>query len=161
MCYLNFQTMIVDFSLHNAGRIVLGRLPSGEDIIRSIEYFCQKNAIQLAAFSVTGAVSLFTIGIFDQKQHVHVTSRHESPREIISCTGNITSHGGKKAYVQAQIILADHLGKTTGGRLFSDTIVFTGEFQLVELIGPPVRREYDQDSGRMLWVTPKFNHHKT
>ncbi len=144
-----------NFSQYNAGRIFIGQLTSGEDIIRAIEYFCRKNAIKLAAFSVTGAVSLFTIGIFDQKQNVYVTSRNEIPMEIISCTGNITLHV-ENAHVKAQIILADQLGKTSGGCLFSDTLLFTGELQIIELLGPPASREYDQDSGRMLWVTKKL-----
>jgi uncharacterized protein len=147
--------MSANFSQYNAGRIFLGRLPSGEDIIRAVEDFCQKNTIKLAVFSVTGAVSLFTIGVFDQKQQVHVTSQHEFPSEIICCTGNIALHS-ENAYVQAQIILADQLGKTSGGRLFSDTLLFAGELQLIELLGPPPGREYDQASGRMLWVINKL-----
>jgi uncharacterized protein len=151
----HLSIMNANFSQHNAGRIFLSPLSKGEDILRAVEDFCQKNAIKLAAFSVTGAVSLFTIGVFDQKQLVHVTSRHEFPMEIICCTGNITLHG-ENAHVQAQIILADQLGKTSGGRLFSDTLLFSGELQLMELLGPPVSREYDQDSGRMQWNVNKL-----
>jgi uncharacterized protein len=147
--------MSANFSQYNAGRIFIGRLTSGEDIIRAVEHFCRKHAIKLAAFSVTGEVSLFTIGVFDQKQQVHVTSRHEIPMEIICCTGNITLHG-ENTHVQAQIILADQQGKTSGGRLFSDTLLFAGEFQLIELLGPPVSREYDQESGRMQWAVNKL-----
>jgi uncharacterized protein len=143
------------FSQYNAGRIFIGRLTSREDIIRTVENFCRRHGIKLAAFSVTGAVSLFTIGVFDQKQQVHVTSRNEIPMEIISCTGNITLYG-ENAHVKAQIILADQLGKTSGGCLFSDTLLFDGELQLIELLGPPASRVYDQDSGRMLWVTKKL-----
>jgi uncharacterized protein len=139
-----------NFLQYNAGRIFIGRLSNGEDIIQAVERFCRNNEIKMAIFSVTGAVSLFTIGVFDQKQHVHVTSRHEFPMEIISCTGNATLHN-ENAHVQAQIILADQLGKTSGGRLFSDTRLFAGELQLIELIGIPASREYDQNSGRMLW----------
>jgi uncharacterized protein len=144
-----------NFSQYNAGRIFIGRLSNGEDIIRALEHFCRKNGIKMAAFSVTGAVSLFTIGVFDQKQQVHVTSRNELPMEIISCTGSIT-FPGEKVHVKAQIILADQLGKTSGGRLFSDTLLFAGELQLIELLGPPASREYDQDSGRMLWAVNKL-----
>jgi predicted DNA-binding protein with PD1-like motif len=63
---------------------------------------------------------------------------------------------GEKTHVKAQIILADQLGKTSGGRLFSDTLLFGGELQLIELLGPPASREYDQDSGRMLWAVNKL-----
>jgi uncharacterized protein len=144
-----------NFLQYNAGRIFIGRLSHGEDIIRALKHFCLKNSIKMAAFSVTGAVSLFTIGVFDQKQQVHVTSRNELPMEIISCTGCI-AFPGEKAHVKAQIILADQLGKTSGGRLFSDTLLFAGELHLIELLGPPASREYDQDSGRMLLAVNKL-----
>ena len=139
------------FSTYSPGRIFIGNLPTGEDIIRAVESFCHKNAIQQALFSISGAVSLFTIGVFDQKQHVHVTSRNEFPMEIIFCSGNITLNGGN-AHVQAQIILADQSGNTSGGSLFSDTLLLSGEVQLIELLGSPAIREYDQNSGRMQWV---------
>ena len=151
MCYFIFPIMSADIFQFKLGRIFLGRIPSGEDIIRAVEHLCRKNAIQLATFSVSGMVSLFTIGVFDQKQHVHVTSRKEIPMEIINCTGDITLHS-KKAQVQAKIILADQLGKTTGGCLFSETLLFAGEVNIVELLGSPVIRKYDQNSGRMLWT---------
>jgi len=144
-----------EFLQYKAGRIFLSQLPSGEDIIRSLEDFCRENVVKLAVFSVIGAVSLCTIGIFDQKQHVHVTSRKDTPMEIITCTGNITLHEDYP-YVQAQIILADQLGKISGGRLFSDTLLFAGELQLMELLGPPANRKYDRNTGRMLWVTKQL-----
>lgn len=144
-----------NFSEYNAGRIFIGRLSSGKDIIGAVELFCREKGIKMAVFSVSGAVSLFTIGVFDQKQHVHVTSRNESPMEIISCTGNAILHNGN-IHIHAQIILADQLGKISGGHLFSDTLLFAGELQLIELLGLPAYREYDQDSGRMVWTKNKL-----
>ncbi|MFO8084179.1 MAG: DUF296 domain-containing protein [Desulfobacterales bacterium] len=129
----------------------MGRMPHGKDIIHVLRDFCQDNDIAMAVFGVTGAVSLFTIGTFDQKQQVYVTTRNKRPMEIAACTGNIIYH--EKWHVHAQIILADQSGKTSGGRLFSDTLLFAGELQLMELLGPCASRQYDPDSGRMLLVT--------
>ena len=86
---------------------------------------------------------------------MHITYRKEIPMEIVSCIGNITLHG-KTAQVKAQIILADQRGNISGGCLFSDTLLLAGELQLVELIGSPVFREYEQHSGRMLLRTNKL-----
>ena len=38
------------------GRRFLGRLPHGKDLIASIEDFCIESSIQMATFSVIGAV---------------------------------------------------------------------------------------------------------
>ena len=132
------------------GRLFVGRLPQGIDLINSIEEFCKKALIQMAAFSVIGAVSSATIGAYDQKQQVYVTFKEEAPLEIVSCTGNVSLKEGKP-FIHAHILLADEQGKTTGGHLFSETIIYAGEINLQELTGKPMERTYDNDTGLMLW----------
>lgn len=132
------------------GRIFVGRLPHSGDLINSIEEFCKKALIQMATFSVIGAVSSATIGAYDQKQQVYVTSKEEAPLEIVSCIGNVSLKDGKP-FIHAHILLADEQGKTIGGHLFSETIIYAGEINLQELTGKPMERTYDNDTGLMLW----------
>ncbi len=132
------------------GRIFVGRLPHGGDLINSIEEFCKKALIQMATFSVIGAVSSATIGAYDQKQQVYVTFKEEAPLEIVSCIGNVSLKDGKP-FIHAHILLADEQGKTIGGHLFSETIIYAGEINLQELTGKPMERTYDNDTGLMLW----------
>ena len=132
------------------GRIFVGRLPHGGDLINSIEEFCKKALIQMATFSVIGAVSSATIGAYDQKQQVYVTFKEEAPLEIVSCIGNVSLKEGKP-FIHAHILLADEQGKTIGGHLFSETIIYAGEINLQELTGKPMERTYDNDTGLMLW----------
>ena len=132
------------------GRRLLGCLPHGKDLIQSIEDFCLENSIQMATFSMIGAVSSFTIGAYDQQQQVYVTFSRKTPLEIITCTGNV-SIKDKKSFVHAHIVLGDEQGKTIGGHLFSDSIIFAGEIELQELIGKPMERSYDQTTGLWLW----------
>jgi predicted DNA-binding protein with PD1-like motif len=132
------------------GRIFMGRLPQGGDLINSIEEFCKKALIQMATFSVIGAVSSATIGAYDQKQQVYVTFKEEAPLEIVSCIGNVSLKDGKP-FIHAHILLADEQGKTIGGHLFSETIIYAGEINLQELAGKPMERTYDSNTGLMLW----------
>lgn len=132
------------------GRLFVGRLPHGRDLILSVEEFCEDVSIQMATFSVIGAVSSATIGAYDQKQQVYVTVKEEAPLEIVSCTGNVSLKNGKP-FIHAHILLADEHGKTTGGHLFSETIIYAGEINLQELTGKPMERTYDNDTGLMLW----------
>ncbi len=136
------------------GRLFLGRLPYGEDLITSIEDFCKDTSIQMATFSVIGAVSSVTIGSYDQKQQVYVTSREKSPLEILNCTGNVSLKDGN-LIIHAHIVLCDEQGKTIGGHLFSETIIFAGEIKLQELKGTPMERTYDNTTGLMLWKASK------
>ena len=132
------------------GRIFIGSLPQGGDLINSIEEFCKKALIQMATFSVIGAVSSATIGAYDQKQQVYVTFKEEAPFEIVSCTGNVSLKDGKP-FIHAHILLVDEQGKTIGGHLFSETIIYAGEINLQELTGKPMERTYDSNTGLMLW----------
>ena len=132
------------------GRLFAGRLSHGGDLINTIEEFCKKASIRMATFSVIGAVSSATIGAYDQKQQVYVTFKEEAPLEIVSCIGNVSLKEGKP-FIHAHILLADEQGKTIGGHLFSETIIYAGEINLQELTGKPMERTYDNDTGLMLW----------
>jgi uncharacterized protein len=135
-----------------AGRYVAGRLPHGEDLTGSLELICKEHGIRMATFTMIGAVTSATIGAYDQEQQVYVTFREEKPLEIITCTGNISMKEGEP-FVHAHILLADEQGKTTGGHLFSPTLVYAGEICLQELCGEPYTRGYDKTTGLMLWET--------
>ena len=132
------------------GRRFLGCLPHGKDLITSIEDFCTASNIRMATFSVVGAVSSATIGVYDQKQHVYVTFTENTTMEIANCIGNV-SLKDKTPVIQSHIVLADKHGKITGGHLFSETILFAGEIDLQELTGKPLERIYDNKTGLMLW----------
>jgi predicted DNA-binding protein with PD1-like motif len=133
-----------------SGRRFLGRLPHGQDLIKSIEDFCRETAVSMATFAAIGAVTFVTLGAYDQKQQVYVTYTKEAPLEIVNCTGNISLKDGSPM-VHAHILLADMHGKTIGGHLFSETIVYAGEIDIVELVGNPLERAYDTTTGLMLW----------
>jgi len=135
------------------GRRFVCRLPHGKDLITSIEDFCIELSIQMATFSIIGALSSVTVGAYDQKQQVYVTFKEESPLEIVNCIGNVSLKNGEPV-VHAHIVLGDKQGKTLGGHLFSETILFAGEIDLQELIGKPLERVYDDTTGLMLWKTP-------
>jgi predicted DNA-binding protein with PD1-like motif len=136
------------------GRRFAGPLLPGSDIITSIEATCKELSIQMASFSVGGAVSSFTIGAYDQTQQVFVTHAQTAPREIVACSGTVSLKNGQPR-VDARIALGDAQGKITGGQLFSQTIIFTGEIDLQELIGRPIERIYDSTSGRFVWMLPE------
>ena len=135
------------------GRRFLIRLAHQRDLIQSIEELCRKASIQTATFSIIGAASSITIGAYDQRQQVYVTFNKNEPYEIASCTGNVTLKNGNPI-VHAHAILSDEQGKTLGGHLFSETLIFAAEIDIQELTGPPLQRTYDDITGLYLWKPP-------
>ena len=132
------------------GKTFLGRLPQGGDLLSSIELFCEISDISTAVFSVRGALSTATFGIYDQKQQVYATEKLETGLEIINCTGNISLKNGKPS-AHAHFILADSQGRTFAGHVLPETTIFAGEFHLQELLGDKLERVFDPATGLMLW----------
>ena len=137
-------------STFETGRCMLGKLPHGKDFVKTIEDFCVKNAIPTGVFSAIGAVTSVTLGSYDQNQQVYVTFKKVEPLEIVHCTGNVSLKDGKVA-VHAHGVFADVNGRTTGGHVFSETLVYAGEIYIQELLGEPLEREYDERTGLSLW----------
>jgi len=137
-------------STFERGRCMLGRLPHGKDLLKTIEEFCAQNSIQTGVFSIIGSVMSATLGSYDQNQQVYVTFKKEEPLEIIHCAGNVSLKDGKVA-VHAHAVLADIDGQTIGGHIFSETVVYAGEIYIQELLGKPLEREYDDTTGLPLW----------
>ncbi len=140
----------ITMSEFKAGRLLLGRLPYRNDLIAALEGFCADHSIQTAIFSIIGSVTSATLGSYDQNQQVYVTFNKVEPLEIVHCTGNVSLRNGKPA-VHAHAIFADINGHTLGGHIFSETIVYAGEIYVQELLGQPLSREYDKDTGLFLW----------
>lgn len=131
------------------GRHFLARIASA-DLLEAVEEFCRRNAIRAASFRIAGSVSRFTIGVYDPTQQVYVTHAEEAPREVLSCRGTVSARDGNPV-AAAHIVLADALGRVTGGKLFSETRTIWAEMELRELTGPPPTRRYDGVTGLELW----------
>jgi predicted DNA-binding protein with PD1-like motif len=131
------------------GRHFLARIASA-DLLEAVAEFCRRRAILAATFRIAGAVSRFTIGVYDPTQQVYVTHAEESPREVVACSGTVSARNGDPVPA-AHIVLADANGRVTGGKLFSETRAIWAELVLRELIGPPPTRRYDGKTGLELW----------
>ncbi len=140
----------ISHATFDAGRCILGRLPYSKDLVTTIEAFCVQNSIQTGVFSVIGAVMSVTLGSYDQSQQVYVTHKKVGPLEIVNCMGNVSLRDGQVA-VQTQAVLADIDGRTIGGHIFSETLVYAGEIYIRELLGKPLERRYDDRTGQSLW----------
>jgi len=134
----------------NPGRCLLGRLPHGKDLVAAVEDFCADHCLQAAVFSIIGAVTSATLGAYDQKQQVYVTVQKREALEIVHCTGNVSLKNGRPT-VHAHGVFADIHGQTMGGHVFSETVVFAGEIYIQELLGKPMARTYDEQTGLFVW----------
>jgi len=84
------------------------------------------------------------------KPLVYVTFKKEEALEIVHCTGNVSLKNGNPA-VHAHGVFADINGQTIGGHVLSETVVYGAEIYIQELLGDPPAREYDEQTGLLLW----------
>jgi hypothetical protein len=132
----------MEIVMHTKGRCFLARITAGKDLIETVETFCREVSIQTGVFCASGVLSSYTIGAYDPKQQVYVTFSEQAPREMVVCSGTLCMKDGSLS-ASAHVVLADDQGRTSGGRLFSPSLVFGGDLRVEEWIGPPMERIYE------------------
>lgn len=138
------------FERYSAGRLFLGRLEYGADLLDELYRLCEDHTIRIGTFWVIGAVKKSCIGFYhqDEKRYQQITLAN--PAEIVCCLGNI-SFKDERCFIHAHISLSDGEGKVWGGHLMPGTIIFAAEFQVQELQGRILHRRDDAVTGLTLW----------
>ena len=131
------------------GRFFLIRAPHESDIIAFLTDFAKKHEITTATFTAIGALKSATLACYDQQKHEYLKHTIDTPREIASCVGNISTKEGEP-FVHAHAVLSDTNGNTKAGHLLEGK-VFAAEIHLVELLGEKIERRHDAVTGLSLW----------
>jgi predicted DNA-binding protein with PD1-like motif len=133
------------------GRAFLARLAHKGDLSESLTSLCRDNGLTSAFVSAIGALERATIGYYNQETKSYETISIEQPVELANLAGNLSLKDGQPM-VHAHVVLSKDTGETFAGHLMSPTIVFAGEAFVVELIGEPLVREPDEQTGLTLWA---------
>jgi predicted DNA-binding protein with PD1-like motif len=137
--------------LRTTGDVLIGRVPRGADISKTIEQVCAEYNISAAWVQAIGAVSKATVAYYTQDTHVYNTRQLDGGFEIVSCTGNITIKDGKQ-FAHLHIVLSDAQYACTAGHLMPGTTeVFACEYSITALEGDPLVRKPDESTGLALW----------
>ncbi len=137
---------------YTIGRLFVSRIPYDQDIAEYVRTFSEDNGISVGLFSEIGAVKKAVLGYYKQEAKEYSTLTIDEALEIVSCTGNISIRDGKP-FLHAHIALSDDAGHTYAGHLMDGVQVFACEFTLQEIIGAPLTRESDAQTGLWLWKT--------
>jgi uncharacterized protein len=138
--------------LRTSGDVLIGRVPKGADIVRTIEQVCADNNISAAWVQAIGAVSKATVAYYTQDTHVYNSRQLEGGFEIVSCSGNITLKEGKQ-FGHLHIVLSDAEYACIAGHLMPGTTeVFACEYSITALEGAALNRQPDPETGLALWA---------
>lgn len=137
----------------NRGRVIMGRLEKGADLLPTLEQICRHENIELGEIRAIGAVSRARAGYYRQEEKAYTYLEFPGPHEIISLQGNVSLKDGRP-FVHAHVSLMAADGHLVGGHLAEGTIVFACEYVITEYIlepGGTFERVFDAPTGLYLW----------
>ena len=125
------------------------RIDRGEEITEQLRAVAEKENIRLASVEALGAVSDFTVGVYDVAQKQYHANRFQGAYEIVSLTGTITTMDGR-FYHHLHMSAGDEKGTVSGGHLNSATVSATCEM-VIRVIDGTVERRQDPETGLNLF----------
>jgi predicted DNA-binding protein with PD1-like motif len=133
-----------------SGRIFMGRVRRGGDLLGEITDICIKEMISLGRVEAIGAVTRACIGVYHQQAREYRRNIVNEPLEIVSFSGNVSTKDGQP-FVHAHVLFSDIKGTAYGGHLVPGTVVFACEFVIEAFEGTDLYRKYDKETGLHLW----------
>lgn len=132
------------------GRIFVGRLASGSDLVEEIERLCAERSVPAATVEVIGAVSRAHFAYYEQDRQRYRELETDAHHEITGFIGNVSERDGKP-FLHAHATFADAEGQTRGGHLLRGIEVFAAEVVIRELADVSLVRVHDEETGLALW----------
>ncbi len=127
------------------GDVFVMRFFKGEEIIKEMTDFLNRNKIMLASFSGIGAASSAILGFYSLKDKKYSWKEFTGEYEIISITGNVSLLDGKP-FVHAHIMICDSKHNCFGGHLKEAVMGATAEIVLKPIKGK-IERKLDEEIG--------------
>ena len=121
----------------------------GEEITEQLRIVAEKENIRLASVEALGAVSSFTVGVYNTTEKKYYSNHFEGAFEIVSLTGTITTMDGQ-FYHHLHMSAGNEKGAVFGGHLNSAVISATCEM-VIHVINVTVERYHDPEIGLNLF----------
>jgi hypothetical protein len=133
------------------GRIVMGRLQKGDDLLGALQKICSDQQVILGDIRALGAVKKARIGYYDQDRRDYSFFDLAQHLELLALVGNVSIRDGKP-FLHAHVTFANDRGETFGGHLAEGTEVFACEFTITEYSSNTAfERSHDDETGLFLW----------
>lgn len=128
---------------------IIVRMDKGEEILEKVREVAEKEKIKLADVSALGAVSEFTVGVFDTEAKEYHANEFKGSFEIVSLTGTINTMNDE-FYCHLHMSAGNEKGQVFGGHLNRAIISATCEM-VITLIDGRVDRRFEKEVGLNLF----------
>jgi len=134
----------------SAGRVWVGRLETGDDLVEEIERVCAEHDVRAAWVSAIGAVKHASFAYYEQQEHRYLELASSEHHEIIGFVGNISIRDDRP-FLHAHAAFGSVSGAAVGGHLLRGCEVFAAEITIREMTGVELIRTPDEVTGLALW----------
>lgn len=128
---------------------IIARIDKGEEILEQLKEIALKENIVLVSISALGALSEFTVGVFDTKEKKYYANDFSGNYEIVSLTGTVSTMNGQY-YAHLHMGAGDREGKVFGGHLNKAIVGATCEM-VIQIINGKAERKFSEDIGLNLF----------
>lgn len=128
---------------------IIVRMDKGEEILEKVREVAEKEKIKLADISALGAVSEFTVGVFDTEAKEYHANEFKGSFEIVSLIGTINTMNDE-FYCHLHMSAGNEKGQVFGGHLNKAVISATCEM-VITLIEGRVDRRFEEKVGLNLF----------
>lgn len=135
---------------YTTGRIFIGRLPAGIDLLEGLTRIVNQEEIRVGKIEVYGTVRRLSLRVFNQETRFAETIERESGHEIAVLSGTI-SQFKRRSLPRLSGVFTDPAGAVVAGTLALGTIAHACEAVIMELNGGLLSRDFDMESGLPLW----------
>ena len=142
--------MPAQFQEATHGRLWIGRLATGDDLVEEIERFCAQQNVRAAWVNAIGAVRHAAFAYYDQQERRYVELGSTEHHEITGFIGNISMREDAQ-FLHAHGTFATRTGEAVGGHLLPGCEVFVAEVTIREMSGVELDRTPDEVTGLALW----------
>ena len=135
---------------YTQGRIFIGRLPKGADLVAAVTRVANEESIKLGTVVVHGTVERASLAVLDQESGTTRTIERDGGLEIAGMSGTISQFKGR-SMARLNGAFASGDGSMIGGLVTIGTIVHACEVVITELEGGTLSRDFDPGTGLPLW----------
>jgi hypothetical protein len=141
-------------------RIITGRIPPGEDLIRGIKEICKEFKVKYGYISmIIGSLERLTIiyAVPDETKKLNIKYSEntiiEGPLELLCAQGLIGEDENSEQSVHVHILVSDRYMRVFGGHLVEggSKVAATAEIVIHELKDTKYLRKFDQETGFYLF----------
>ncbi len=133
-----------------SGRIFVGRLPKGVDLVESITLIANDEGLSAASVRVFGEVSAVSLTRFDQETRIPRGQQREGSFTIAAMHGTI-SQFKRRSLARLSGVFVDADGSIVAGTVALGTTCYACEVVIEEIDGAGLSRDFDMETGLPLW----------